>query len=290
MRQYSKNMVKSRQHRLVRNLFLIGLFVSFVCGGCAPTYPKDKLTETLINVCKKEYGVEIQAKLVGKTIVVFIPLDELFDLKLDISPEAVEKIEDVILTTSRALFSTDAEVDFYMIIAADVKTTAAEVLLVRYMDDVYKFMHGWINREDYTRRILWQINFNPKLLKDSSFDFEVEEITLPGFLAAQIAQRLNKIFATSVVHKIKINSEFDPKTQRFSFSVVSADNTRFQKIYLPIIANIAGNVLADYKFESFSEIIIKNELLRNFVVITKNDREEYRKVDIDALLTLPFYN
>jgi len=275
---------------LVRNLFLIGLFVSFICSGCAPSYPKDKLAEALINICKKEYDVDIQAKLVGKSIVVFIPLDELFDLKLDILPEAVEKIEDVILTTSRVLFSTDAEVDFYMIIAADIKTTAAEVFLVRYMDDVYKFMHGWINREDYTKRILWQINFDPKLLKDSFFDFDVEEITLPGFLAEQIAQRLNKIFASSIVHKIKVNAEFDPQTQRFFFSVVSADNTRFQKIYLPIIAKIADKVLADYKFEDFSEIIIRNKLLRNFVVITKNDREKYRKVDIDELLTLPFFN
>ena len=283
-------MVKNRHRRLVRNLFLIGLFVSFICSGCAPSYPKDKLAEALINICKKEYDVDIQAKLVGKTIVVFIPLDELFDLKLDILPEAVEKIEDVILTTSRVLFSTDAEVDFYMIIAADIKTTAAEVFLVRYMDDVYKFMHGWINREEYTKRILWQINFDPKLLKDSFFDFDVEEITLPGFLAEQIAQRLNKIFASSIVHKIKVNAEFDPQTQRFFFSVVSADNTRFQKIYLPIIAKIADKVLADYKFEDFSEIIIRNKLLRNFVVITKNDREKYRKVDIDELLTLPFFN
>ena len=113
---------------------------------------------------------------------------------------------------------------------------------------------------------------------------------MPGFLAEQIAQRLNKIFASSVVHKIKINSEFDLQTQRFFFSVVSADNIRFQKIYLPIIANIADKVLGEYKFEDFSEIIIRNKLLRNFVVITKSDREEYRKVDIDELLTLPFFN
>ncbi len=283
-------MVKNRRRRLVHNLFLIGLFVSFICSGCAPSYPKEKLAETLINVCKKEYNVEVQAKLVGKTIVVFIPLDELFDSKLDILPDAVEKIEDVILTTSRALFSTDAEVDFYMIIAADVQTTAAEVFLVRYMDDVYKFMHGWIKREDYTKRILWKINFDPQLLKSSFFDFDVEEITLPGFLAEQIAQRLDKIFASSVVHKIKVNPEFDPRTQRFFFSVAAADNTRFQKIYLPIIANIADKVLTDYKFEAFSEIVIRNALLRNFVIITKNDREKYRKVDIDALLTLPFYD
>ncbi len=290
MKKYLKNMVKSRQRRLVRNLFLTGICVSLICGGCSPTYPKEKLAETLVDVCEKEYNVQIQAKLIGKTIIIFIPLDELFDLKLDILPEAVEKIEDVILTTSRAIFSTDAQVDFYMIIAGDVKTTAAEVLLVRYMDDVYKFMHGWIKREDYSRRILWQINFNPKLLKSSFYDFDVEEITLPGFLASQIGQRLNKIFASTVVHKIKINSEFDPETKRFFFSVVSADNTRFEKIYLPIIANIADEVLMEYKFEDFSEIIIRNELLRNFIVITKNDREEYRRVDIDELLTLPFFN
>ncbi len=275
---------------MVRNLFLIAVVLNFICSGCAPSYPKEKLAEALISVCKKEYNVEVQAKLVGKTIVVFVPLEELFDLKLDILPEAVEKIEDVILTTSRVLFSTDAEVDFYMIIAADVKTTAAEVFLVRYMDDVYKFMHGWINREEYGKRILWQVNFNPKLLEDSFFDFDVEEITLPGFLAEQIAQRLDKIFASSVVHKIKINSEFDPQTRRFFFSVVSADNTRFQKIYLPIIANIADKVLREYKFEDFSEIVIRNELLRNFAVVTKNERNEYRNVDIDELLTLPFFN
>ncbi len=290
MKQYSKNMVKSRQHLLVRNLFLICILVSFICGGCAPSYPKEKLAQTLVEVCKKEYDVEIQAKLVGKTIIVFIPLDKLFDLKLDILPEAIEKIEDVILTTSRAIFSTDAEVDFYIIIAADIKTTAAEVFLVRYMDDVYKFMHGWIKREDYGKRILWQINFDPKLLKSSLFDFDVQEMTLPDFLAEQIGQRLNKLFASTVVHKIKINSEFDPETQRFLFSVISADNTRFKKVYLPIIAKIADEVLSEYKFEDWQEIIIRNELLRNFVLITKNDRQDYRKVDIEGLLTLPVFN
>ena len=150
-------------------------------------------------------------------------------------------------------------------------------------------MHGWIKREDYSNRILWQVNFDPKLLKSSFFDFDIEEVTLPGFLAQQIAQRLNKTFSSSIVHKIKVNPEFDPQMQRFFFSVASADNTRFRKIYLPIIAKIADKVLAEYKYEDFKEIIVKNELLRNFVVIGKDNRAKYRNVDIDELLTLPFY-
>ncbi len=173
------NMEKLLLNKKLTGFFIVSLFLSGLCSGCSPTYPKEKLTESLVDVCKKEYHVTVQAKLVGKTIVVFIPLSRLFDAKLDILPEAIEKIENVILTTSRVLFSTDAKVDFYMIIAADIKTTAAEVVLVRYMDDVYKFMNGWIKRDDYRKRILWQVNFNPKLLENAFFDFDVEEITLP---------------------------------------------------------------------------------------------------------------
>ena len=151
-------------------------------------------------------------------------------------------------------------------------------------------MHGWINREDYSKRILWQINFNPKLLEDSFFDFDIEEVKLPGFLGEQIVQRIHKILSTSVVHKIKVNAEFDPEIKRFHFSAVSANNTRFEKIYMPIIAKVADRVISAYKFGDFKDIVIRNELLRNYVVIAKKELPAYRDVDIDELITLPFFD
>ncbi len=258
-------------------------------NGCGPTYPKAKLTQSLVNVCKKEYNIDVQAKLIGRTIVVFIPFKQLFDSKLDILPDAVEKIENVILSTSRVLFSTDAQVDFYEIIAADVKTTGAELVLVRYMDDVYKFMNGWIKRDDYRNRVLWQVNFDPKILDVKNFDFDVPEITLPGFLAQQISHRLNLFLDSSVVYKLKVAGEYRPKEREFYFSVIVSNNTRFNKVYVPIILNKAAQVLNEYKFTKYDKVVVQNKLLKNKVSVDKNDLNSYLDVNADDLLTTPAY-
>jgi len=275
---------------LVRSSIVFLLMGCLLHNGCAPTYPKERLAQSLVDVCKREYGIDVQAKLQGKTVVVFIPLEELFDFKLEIVPGAIEKIENVILTTSRVIFSTDAKVDFYTIIAADVKTTAAELVLIRCMDDVYKFMHEWIGREDYRRRVLWQVNFNSKLLHLEKFDFDIPEMTLPVFLAEQTAQRLNFIFDSAVAYKVKIKPEFNPEKKQFVFSVIVSDSTRFTNVYVPIIAREAYTVFKEYGFTDFDRVMIKNQLLNNIAVITKQDMPSYQKTDVQALLTLPVYN
>ncbi len=259
-------------------------------SGCAPTYPKDKLEESLISLCKKTYDIDVQVKLIGKNIVVFIPLNELFNSSLEILPEAVNKIESVILSTSRILFSTDAEVDFYTIIAGDVHTTAAEVTLVRCMDDVYKFMHGWIRRDEYSKRILWQINFNTELIQNDNFDFNIKETTLPDFLAEQIGQRINLVLKTSIVNKAKVSGSFIPEQELFLFSLSEKNNQRFNKIYVPIILNIADQVLDQYKFSGFNQVAVKNELLRNSSVFEAAELKQYQSVNTDELLTLPYYD
>lgn len=283
-------MEKSLCCKRIFSLLIAALVLSSFCSGCAPTYPKERLAESLMQVCKEEYEIDIQAKLVGKTIVVFIPFDELFDIKLDILPEAVSKIEDVILSTSRVLFSTDADVDFYMIIAADVKTTSAEVILVRYLDDVYKFMHGWINRDSYRKRVLWQVNLNPKLLRQAEFDFDVQEMTLPDFLAQQTAQRIDMLLGSSVVYKAKIKADYDEDGKQFKFSLVAVNNNRFRKIYVPIILQQADAVLREYKFGDFAKVHVKNQLLRNSIIVDKDELKEYKNVNVDELLTQPFYD
>ena len=290
MKLFLKSSARFLQEKKRLSLLILISLLIFNTSGCAPTYPKEKLEGSLIDLCKKTYDIDVQVKLIGRNIVVFIPLNELFNSNMDILPEAVSKIENVILSTSRLLFSTDAEVDFYTIIAADVKVTAAEVILVRYMDDVYKFMNGWIGREEYRKRILWQVNFNPELIKEAFFNFNIEEMTLPKFLAEQISQRVNLELNSSVVNKAKVSGSFNQDKQLFFYSLSISNNLRFNKIYVPIILNMVDEVLAQYKFSGFNQIIVKNELLRNFVVFEKEELKEYRNVDVAELLTLPYYD
>ncbi len=263
-------------------LNLVFIFVIFMIG-CAPTYPKEGLGEAIKSICEKEYDIEVQAKLIGKTIVVFLPLDKLFDKNLDILAAPVEKIEDVILTTSRVIFSTDADIDFYMIIAADTQTTAAELVLIRYVEDVYKFMHIWIKREEYRKRVLWQINFNPRHLKNSSFDFDVEEITLPVYLARQIAQRLNFVRESSKTFKGKVKGVYQKENKQFYFSLVVADERKFENIHVPLILHEAAMVLKSYKIDDFEQVEVVNLFTKKSVIVKREELSEYLNIDIGEL-------
>jgi len=61
---------------------LLILCLSF--WGCTQTYPSHRVKESIQEICRKEYGIEnIQVKIEGRTIGVYLPIKKLFatDLK-----------------------------------------------------------------------------------------------------------------------------------------------------------------------------------------------------------------
>ena len=261
--------------KLIFTLLLTVLFFGIGCSGCAPTYPKEKLEEALIDVCRKEYALDVQAKLVDKTLVVFIPLDEFYDTKLDVLPKAVEKIGDVIQVTSRLVFSTDAEIDFYMVVAADVKITAVEIVSIQYINDLRKLVNGWIGRDEYRKRVLWERNFDPQYLKDAEFKFEVEPVRLPEFLAKQIAQRINLEFESLLEYKLQVKSAFDREKFQFYFTLLASDDRDFREKFLPVILREVVLVVNAYKFQDFKGVEVANLFTKKSVFIEAGDLEEY---------------
>lgn len=81
-------MTKSRRSsrnsgKPARSLFLFLLLNCAVFAGCSisttPTYSKQDLDVTIERILKKEYKTESRARLVGKTLWVYIPVDTLFE-------------------------------------------------------------------------------------------------------------------------------------------------------------------------------------------------------------------
>ena len=107
----------------IKRLFLIGLFLIFpiILTSCnLPTYKKEDLEQSIIDVCKKEYNVsDISVSLKGKTLYIYLTLENIFLESLDPSAESRKKLEDILLTASRVCISTNAEIDFYKIVASD---------------------------------------------------------------------------------------------------------------------------------------------------------------------------
>jgi len=142
-----------------------------------PSFPKSRIVESIREICKKEYNVEnVHVKIEGKTIGVYLPLEKLFTTDLEsilsagklsdissllkLSPEALEKVEDVLFSTSRVILSTDQDLDFYVLQATDTALTGITLVLVGYIMDIKRVRFWDIPRSEYRKRVYHDLNVN----------------------------------------------------------------------------------------------------------------------------------
>ncbi len=219
--------------RLKILVFLVSGFWFLVCSleGCGPTYPKERFRESIIRVCRDEYKVDVKVETIGKTIAIYLPLADLLDFTFSISKSASEKINDVILSVSRVALSTDADFNFYCVIAHDIRIPEIQIVIIKSVDDVKRFLLNDISRSEYSKRMLIDIRLNPQSQKERDIRdvfskmtvdkewqeqvmndffrsepavlgdigywggrFYVKDISLGEFLAEQIASRIKMDF------------------------------------------------------------------------------------------------
>ncbi|MCK4532188.1 hypothetical protein KAU39_00250 [bacterium] len=170
------------------------LIYLLICGflmlgitACTPTFPREKVSESIIKICKENYDLDVEVKITGETLSVGIVLDNLIEENFYFTKEAKNKIDRIFLTVTRVCLSTDAPLDFFVIICRDT-VSEVDVSFVRYIDDIKKSFFRYISQEDYFNRLVLEIVPQDFWEKD---DFSFSEIKFPGFLSAQMVQRLN---------------------------------------------------------------------------------------------------
>lgn len=217
-------MVKRRKNFL---LYTICYIVCAALAGCTATYPKEKVRESVIRICKYEYGVDVKAQIEGKTMAIYLPLTDLMDYSFSLSKPASDKINDVIFSAARVALSTDAKIDFYCVIAHDVKMPELQVIIIKNVDDIKRLFANDISRGEYMKRMLIDLRWSPQAKKEQVIKeiftkmnlepkwqdqvmsdffksqpsgigdigywggrFYIKDITLAEFLAEQIANRV----------------------------------------------------------------------------------------------------
>lgn len=141
--------------------YLILLLLVMMPACDKPTYSKERTKESIIELCKREYDLDVDVKIIGSTLGVLIPIDGLVDPDLKLNKEAGEKIEDVALSIHRVTMSTNSPPKFYMLVARDTKSIGAEFVLTGYVYDVVRVRLLDISRGEYHKRILRDFKFNP---------------------------------------------------------------------------------------------------------------------------------
>ena len=165
------------KRRLASLLFIVFLIV-FVISGCRPTYPREKFRESIVDLCKKEYNIDVKVETIGKTIAIYIPLTDLIDFTFAITKDASEKINDVILSVSRVSLSSDADYDFYCVIAHDIRIPEIQIVIIKSVQDVKRFLLNDISRGEYSKRMLIDIRMSPQAQKEKSIKEVFEKMEL----------------------------------------------------------------------------------------------------------------
>ncbi len=314
-------------------------FVLFTAGCGNVTYPKATLKKSIVEICKREYGIEgIDVGIFGTTLAVYLPLVGLFNTSLSVSKEAQEKIQDVLLSASRVVLSTDADIKFYCVIVQDIRIPEIQIVIVNYVDDVKRAFFYDISRGEYFKRTLMDMNENPQAKKEQAIvevfekmkldeemqkkvlddffrsppsslegigywqgKFYMKDITLPEFLAQQMASRIRKKFAENEnLRKYAIKSitgKFVTQNQlRFFLINFNAEALLFvldPKVRLSMEREIftgmfeeAANVIYGYKFKDFELLKFIEQNTKRKLLVSKEDIYLFkkRKIEIGVIL------
>lgn len=57
----------------------VSLFLAFLLASCGPSYPKDQVVQALEDLCRREYGLSVKARMVETTLGVLVPVPGLME-------------------------------------------------------------------------------------------------------------------------------------------------------------------------------------------------------------------
>src|SRR3989338_868214 len=60
------------------NLFIIALLISGCSSSTAPTYQVSDIEKSIRDICKNEYKIDVVVKLTGRTLWIYIPVEDMF--------------------------------------------------------------------------------------------------------------------------------------------------------------------------------------------------------------------
>jgi hypothetical protein len=273
--------------KILKLFLLVFLCFGFSFIGCKATYPKEKLTDSVARLCKQEVGKNVECVQKGKTLYTILYLDNMVDKEMKIGDKTLDVIQNVLLSVNRVVLSTDAKIDFFVVIIAD-QASGMELVFTQYMDDLRRWMLSSISRDDFFSRSLTEFSNHEK-----GFIFDTEhlpEITLPVFLARQTSNLVKKDLEKNVIMQILMNVrkvDGDFKNGYFEYLVDKIDenndvelvdlgmknnnnngkqNGKNKKNDVPksldlikLIKDSHNQVVQKYKFANYKGVIIKTD-------------------------------
>jgi hypothetical protein len=157
-----------------------------------PTYSKEKIAESVEKICRDEYELDTDARLVGKTLYLYCQLESLTDPDLQLDEDTMKKLEGAMMSVTRVALSTDAEVDF-LVVKAREAGVGMMMTLIRYFPDVKGIIYTKFSRDEFQDRLIFEIDHAEKA-EDPA---EWKDMALEEFVTRLVCSRVERRFSSN---------------------------------------------------------------------------------------------
>ncbi len=256
------------KNRFLSTKLIIFLVIPLLISACSPTYPREKVIESIIKISREKYEVEVEAKQINKTICVLVPGEDFFGIdeggRLAFNPEKEKKLNKLLFSIPRILFNSDIEVDFYLIKVIE-ENKEIELRIIGYVDDIKHAIIGSFPPGDLQLRRVFEVTRYSKT--DGAERKKFEEAKWADFLIKQIRNRVMAKFPA------KIDLAGNKEGEKFVFVLVSKENN--QKI-IDYTCQTIARVMETYKFEDFESVSLLELNSGKITLLDKNNLKKYR--------------
>ncbi len=266
-----------------RSSLFVGLALLFTSGcGATPTYPKAHLAQSLQDLLIADQ-LQASVRYIDHTLAVQLTYPGTLahmGPQIGVGSKFDEIVHKVLTDVHRVVLSSDAPVDFYVLLLSDPNIPGAYLTIVRYMDDVRRANASMLDTTEMFSRTIFDLEF---LGPDRTLTLEQyipRDIHLEEFLSWQLARRiehqLSTEFQTSGIAEVgRCSGEFKNGEFAFTLNVVPStdgalDEATMQRVFRES-SQVIAKVLSSYQFKSFNGIRLIHPLTgRNFVLPKAN--------------------
>lgn len=266
--------------------------VALALAGCGPTYHAATIRESIQQLAKREYGLDIDVALAGKTVAARFKVDNLIGELVAEDQQIWKRMDDLMLVLSRVVLSVDIPPDFFILDIADAENDGMHLMFTRSVLDIRKLMAEALSRTQYLDRLIVEfvingerVAFDPVeadilrlMMMAAGADpsghappgpFEIQEVALPSFLAKVSGQSVKRLLRESNPYKDALNIreavgmfQETKNLPRFQLSLDVAGRPAapfrnvLEKKALPEALRAVEEIFRSYKFEDYSAIAV----------------------------------
>ncbi len=266
-------------------------------GGCDATYPAATLTRQIPEVVREEHGIDVTATIVGKTLWIYMPTQDLIDEEnMTWQIPTLERFSKMISVVHRMALSTDAHLDFLVFVAADTKYMGLEFIAMEYLPDLKEAMLERFSRGEYFMRSIRDVGINPEGHNDTTgASRRFYDVTFDEFICLQIIHRIKSRFARD--EDLADHYEIRSTTWSQKFGILKVNVEFVKKRYDPgpegegrppieWMKMIAAQVMKTYDYyDKFQALELNDSFAADKVRLSPDDLKKI-KIDLPEFLDL----